>query len=167
MTMTHHAVLVLFWLILGSCIGSFLNVCIYRIPRGMSLSRPRSRCPACGGKILARHNLPVVGWLILGGRCRECRGPIPSRYPAVELGVGMLFALPYMVAVAVSAGDPWERIGPVPLLGLLAASWAISGVGVFALLVGRDDRASLTERPAAGGCAGPASIAPRSPADRD
>jgi prepilin signal peptidase PulO-like enzyme (type II secretory pathway) len=167
MTICHHAVLVLFWLVLGSCIGSFLNVCIHRIPRGMSLLRPRSRCPACGATILARHNLPILGWLILGGRCRECRGPIPSRYPAVELGVGVLFALPYIVAVTMCAGDPWERIGPAPLLGLLAASWTISGFGVFAMLLGRDNQAALTERRAAGGCAGPASIAPHSPVDRD
>jgi leader peptidase (prepilin peptidase)/N-methyltransferase len=165
--MTHHAVLALFWLSLGCCVGSFLNVCIYRLPRGMSIVRPRSRCPSCCARILARHNLPVLGWLILGGRCRECRRPIPARYPAVELGVGLVFALPYVVAVVVSAGDPWERIGPAPLLGLLAASWTVSVLWVFTGLAGRETRKSIIERRAAGGCEGRASIALRSPAGHD
>src|SRR3954449_12313693 len=77
--------------LLGLAIGSFLNVVIYRLPRGESLSRPPSHCPSCAAPIRARHNLPVLGWLILRGRCADCSAPISVRYPAVELGTAVLF----------------------------------------------------------------------------
>ena len=77
---------------LGLCIGSFLNVVIYRVPRGQSIVKPRSRCPACGTTLAAHDNIPVVSWLVLRGRCRTCRGPISVRYPLVELATGALFA---------------------------------------------------------------------------
>ncbi|HJP78868.1 MAG TPA: prepilin peptidase [Pseudonocardiaceae bacterium] len=78
--------------LLGLLIGSFLNVVIHRVPRGESLVSPPSRCPKCGADIKARHNVPVVGWLVLRGRCAECRAPISVRYPLVELGTGLVFA---------------------------------------------------------------------------
>lgn len=78
--------------LLGLLIGSFLNVVIHRVPRGESLVRPPSHCPNCGADIKARHNVPVVGWLVLRGRCAECRAPISVRYPLVELGTGLVFA---------------------------------------------------------------------------
>jgi prepilin signal peptidase PulO-like enzyme (type II secretory pathway) len=167
MTLTHHGVLLLLWTILGSCVGSFLNVCVHRIPRRMSLLRPRSRCPRCGSPIRARDNIPVLGWLILGGRCRECRGPIPARYPAVELAVGAVFALPYLVAVAVAVGDPWERIGAERLLAILLATWTASGVGILVMLVGCETRWTFTGHRAGGGCEGPASSALRPRAGPD
>jgi len=77
----------------GLVIGSFLNVVIYRVPRGESVVRPRSRCPGCGAEIAARDNIPVLSWLLLRGRCRHCGGPISWRYPAVELLTGALFAM--------------------------------------------------------------------------
>jgi leader peptidase (prepilin peptidase)/N-methyltransferase len=157
MTLAHHAVLLLFGIVLGTCVGSFLNVCIYRIPRKMSLLRPRSRCPRCGTAIRARHNVPVLGWLVLGGRCRECRGPISARYPAVELAVGVVFALPYLVAIATASGDPWERIGAVRLFGLLLAAWTATVLALFLALVGCERRGWFTGRRAAGGCEGPVS----------
>ena len=172
MTMTHHALLVLAFTILGACLGSFLNVCVYRIPRGMSLLRPRSRCPHCGSAILARHNVPLLGWLVLRGRCRGCRGAISPRYPAVELAVGLLMALPYLVAVLYYAGDPWERIGVGRVLRLLVASWLAAGLGVYAILAGRDTGWSFSaipvggRRPRGGGGEGPPSSVPRSRADR-
>lgn len=74
------------WLaILGLCLGSFLNVVVHRLPRGLSLLRPGSRCPRCQHPIRPWDNLPVVGYLILGGRCRDCRETISIRYPLVEL----------------------------------------------------------------------------------
>ena len=81
------------WLfMLGASVGSFLNVVVYRLPRGMSLLRPASRCPACGAPIVPRDNLPIVGWLLLAGRCRACGQTISARYPMVELWVAVLFA---------------------------------------------------------------------------
>ena len=168
MTMAQHVVLILFWTVLGACVGSFLNVCVYRIPRRMSVLRPRSRCPRCGFAILARHNVPVLGWLILRGRCRDCRGPIPGRYPAVELGVGLLFASPYILAVSLYRGDPWEAIGVGRMMALLLASWTVAVLGLFAALVRLETRRSFSghraavPRRAAAGCGGPASSVPRS-----
>src|SRR5574341_217767 len=76
--------------ILGAALGSFLNVVIYRLPRGESLVRPRSRCPHCGTAIAAYDNIPVLSYLILRGRCRNCGQPISPRYPIVELTAGLL-----------------------------------------------------------------------------
>lgn len=77
----------------GLLVGSFLNVVAHRLPRGESLIRPRSRCPRCGAPVRARDNVPVLGWLTLHGRCRDCGEPISRRYPAVELATGALYAL--------------------------------------------------------------------------
>lgn len=77
--------------LLGLAIGSFLNVVIYRVPAELSLSSPPSRCPACEHPIRKRHNIPVLGWLILRGRCADCATPISARYPLVELLTAALF----------------------------------------------------------------------------
>lgn len=71
--------------ILGLLVGSFLNVCIYRLPHDLSVVSPGSRCPKCGKPLRWYHNIPVVSWLALGRRCAYCRTPIPWRYPLVEL----------------------------------------------------------------------------------
>jgi leader peptidase (prepilin peptidase)/N-methyltransferase len=78
--------------LLGLAIGSFLNVVIYRVPAGESVVRPASRCPSCGAEIRNRHNVPVLGWLVLHGKCYDCKAPISVRYPLVELATGLLFA---------------------------------------------------------------------------
>ena len=78
-------------LLLGACIGSFLNVVVHRLPRGESLVRPRSRCPGCGAFIAARDNVPVLSWLLLRGRCRQCRVAISPRYPLVEMATAVVF----------------------------------------------------------------------------
>lgn len=75
----------------GLALGSFLNVCIYRMPRGLSIVRPRSACPQCKTPIRAYDNIPLFSWLWLRGRCRRCRRPISARYPAVELLTALLF----------------------------------------------------------------------------
>jgi len=90
--MTVTALVVVFVGLLGLAIGSFLNVVVYRLPRGESLARPGSRCPECGHPIRDQHNVPVVGWLMLRGRCADCGTPISARYPLVELGTGLAFA---------------------------------------------------------------------------
>jgi leader peptidase (prepilin peptidase)/N-methyltransferase len=79
--------------VLGLVIGSFLNVVVHRVPRGESVVSPPSACPRCGNPIRARHNVPVLGWLVLRGRCHDCASPISARYPLVEAGTGALFAL--------------------------------------------------------------------------
>jgi leader peptidase (prepilin peptidase)/N-methyltransferase len=79
----------------GLVVGSFVNVVVHRVPRGESVVRPRSRCPACGRPIPALENVPVLSWLALRGRCRGCGGRIAARYPLVELATGAVFALLY------------------------------------------------------------------------
>src|SRR4029077_8676174 len=87
------------WLVLGlafafgACVGSFLNVCIYRLPEDESVVRPGSRCPGCGTPIGWRDNIPILSWLVLGARCRACRAPIAARYPLVEAATGGLAVL--------------------------------------------------------------------------
>jgi len=79
--------------VLGSAVGSFLNVVAHRVPRGLSVVNPPSACPDCGTPIRNRHNVPVLGWLVLRGRCYDCKAPISARYPLVEAGVAALFVL--------------------------------------------------------------------------
>src|SRR6266540_3233094 len=79
--------------LLGLAVGSFLNVVIYRVPRGESVVSPGSHCPKCGRPIRGRHNVPVLGWLVLRGRCYDCGAPISVRYPLVEAATGVLFGL--------------------------------------------------------------------------
>ncbi len=77
--------------LLGLVMGSFANVCIHRLPEHRSVVWVRSACPACGRKVRARDNVPLLSWLVLGGRCRDCRAPIPGRYPLVEALGGLLY----------------------------------------------------------------------------
>lgn len=109
---------VVFVFLLGVAVGSFLNVVIHRVPRKESVVSPASRCPQCGNPIRSRHNLPVLGWLILRGRCADCRTPISVRYPLVELGTGLLFA-----ALA------W-RLDRLDLLAALPAYLWFAGAGI-------------------------------------
>jgi leader peptidase (prepilin peptidase)/N-methyltransferase len=83
----------IFFFIIGSVIGSFLNVVIHRVPNEESIVFPNSACPKCHSNIAAYDNIPVVSWLILGGKCRKCKNPISFRYPAVEILTGVLFTL--------------------------------------------------------------------------
>jgi leader peptidase (prepilin peptidase)/N-methyltransferase len=95
----------------GACWGSFLNVCIYRIPAELSVVKPRSRCPKCMTNLAWKDNIPIFGWIFLGGKCRYCKAPISPRYPSIELLTAILFtlvwlaypyqwvALPYMLMV--------------------------------------------------------------------
>lgn len=79
--------------VLGLMVGSFLNVCIGRLPAGMSIVSPPSRCPSCQTPLKWRDNIPVLSWIWLGGKCRTCQAPISPRYPIVELATGAVFVL--------------------------------------------------------------------------
>lgn len=81
--------------VLGLAFGSFLNVCIYRLPRGISAVWPVSKCPKCEQPIKFYDNVPVLSWLFLGGRCRRCREPISPRYMVIEILTGLLFLVCY------------------------------------------------------------------------
>jgi len=83
----------LYAFLVGMCVGSFLNVCIARWPRELSVIRPRSRCPHCGHQLSWYENIPVASWLVLRARCRCCDEPISAVYPLSEIGVGLLWAL--------------------------------------------------------------------------
>jgi leader peptidase (prepilin peptidase)/N-methyltransferase len=85
---------------LGLIFGSFLNVCIYRLPRELSVVTPRSQCPSCGTPIAFYDNIPVLSWLILKGKCRNCGGAISPRYVFVELLTGVFFLISYLAAGA-------------------------------------------------------------------
>jgi leader peptidase (prepilin peptidase)/N-methyltransferase len=81
---------------IGACIGSFLNVCIGRWPEGLSVVKPRSRCPKCGHQIKATENIPLLSWLLLRGRCSGCGERISIQYPVVELLVGLLWLAAFL-----------------------------------------------------------------------
>ena len=113
--------------LLGLAVGSFLNVVIHRVPRGQSLARPGSRCPHCGSAVRNRHNVPLLGWLMLRGRCADCGTPISVRYPLVEAGTAALF-------VAVTARFGWSPELPAYLyLASIAVALAAIDVDVMRL----------------------------------
>jgi leader peptidase (prepilin peptidase) / N-methyltransferase len=114
--------------ILGLAVGSFLNVVIWRVPRGESIVHPRSHCPACDHELRVRDNVPVLSWLLLHGRCRDCHTPIAARYPLVELGTAALFAI---VGFAF-AGRPWAL--PAYLL-VAAALVAIAAIDLDQMII--------------------------------
>ncbi len=104
----------------GLAIGSFLNVVVYRVPAGMSVVRPRSACPNCGHEITARDNVPVVSWLLLRGKCRECAEPISKRYPLVELAGAAVFVIVGIWAAPAIAAAPNAVLASAAVLRLLA-----------------------------------------------
>lgn len=105
---------------LGLVIGSFLNVVAYRLPRGESLVRPRSRCTSCGSEVRPYDNVPVVSWLLLRGRCRHCGERISARYPLIEALTGAAF-----VAVVVKDGASRSLLLDLPFVAMLVAVAAI------------------------------------------
>lgn len=111
--------------VLGLLIGSFLNVVIHRVPAGLSLVAPGSACPHCGHPVRPYDNVPVVSWLALRARCRDCSAPISARYPLVELATGALF---------VAAG--W-RFGSTPYT---VAALALMAAGVALFMIDLDHR---------------------------
>src|SRR5919199_3835360 len=145
----------------GLVIGSFLNVVAYRLPRGLSIVRPRSRCTTCGEEVRSYDRVPLVSWLALRGRCRHCGDSISARYPALELVTGLVFAavvlvrgadrgllldLPFAaMLIAVASIDLEHRIVPNRILAPLAV-WAVAAGAVV-------DLHAMPERLIAGGAA--------------
>ena len=140
--------------VMGLVVGSFLNVVIYRLPRGESLIGPRSRCPGCETQIAAYDNIPVLSWLLLRGRCRQCGMRISARYPFVEVATALLFVA--VVLVEDAGQDVWIGLAfvtllvPVTLIDLdlqiipnrLLAPGAVVGLALVASPASRRPRAS-------------------------
>lgn len=136
---------ILYLTVVGAALGSFLNVCVYRWPAGESVVRPRSRCPGCGETIRWRDNIPVLSWILLRGRCRQCGIGISVQYPLVELTVALVWlgmalwlgpgveavrgALFLTILLGIAIIDGRHRIIPDQLslggvlAGLLLAAW--------------------------------------------
>jgi leader peptidase (prepilin peptidase)/N-methyltransferase len=100
----NHAIFILFLFAFGACVGSFLNVVVWRLPRNESLVHPGSHCPKCNHPLAWYDNLPVIGWIVLGGKCRYCRAAISPRYPIVEFVTGALFVLYYVTFFILQRG---------------------------------------------------------------
>jgi leader peptidase (prepilin peptidase)/N-methyltransferase len=107
--------------VLGASVGSFLNVVGYRLQRGISMMSPGSQCPSCKRPIRWRHNVPVLGWALLRGRCRDCRHPISLYYPAVEAGTGGLYLAAGLI---VAQRHAWSSL-PLVLGTLTVAAMVI------------------------------------------
>src|SRR5690349_13827767 len=131
----HDLILILFLFALGACVGSFLNVVIWRLPRGESLVTPPSHCPKCNKQLKWYDNIPILGWIKLAGKCRYCAQPISIRYPLVELLTALLFVFYYVMFFIVQVGpchplralditDDWPIFGLylATVAALLAAS---------------------------------------------
>lgn len=118
--------------VFGLAIGSFLNVVIWRVPRGESVVRPRSHCPDCGTAIAPRDEVPVLSWVLLRGRCRACGVRFGARYPLVELTCGLLFA-------AMAARFPWPGSGAESIRSLPAFLY-LAGVGLALAVIDIDTK---------------------------
>lgn len=126
--------------VLGALIGSFLNVVIHRVPAGLSVVHPPSACPNCGNRIRPYDNIPVISWLVLRGRCRDCGTPISARYPLIEAGTAVAFGLvaAWMLSPLSPAGDIVAAAGERGLLAgallLVAYLWlAASSIALTAI----------------------------------
>jgi leader peptidase (prepilin peptidase)/N-methyltransferase len=164
-----HLFYIPFVFAIGACVGSFLNVVVYRLPRGLSLISPPSRCPKCETPLAWYDNIPVFGWIFLRGKCRYCRQPISPRYPIFEAITGLLFVFYYVMFFLERLGPPEEMNWPIYglymalIAGLLAASlidaelfiipagipWWLAAIGVIvhATIDQRGTAGSLIEPP--------------------
>jgi leader peptidase (prepilin peptidase)/N-methyltransferase len=114
--------------VFGSMVGSFLNVVVYRVPLKRSIVAPPSACTNCGMRIKGYDNIPILSWLLLGGKCRHCKGTISARYPLVELGMGIFFVI--------VAWKFWPSTGSSYLL--LIAFLSLAAVSVVLALIDLD-----------------------------
>lgn len=154
MTAAHHLIVAGLSMVVGLCVGSFLNVCIHRLPLGLSLLRPRSRCPQCLNTIRARDNIPVLSWCLLRAKCRECMAAISPRYVVVELIVGLLFAGSYLALAAFPAVELWDVIGPLGVLGATLVLWLLISLMVVCGVIVGDGRGPSARLAGGGGVGG-------------
>ena len=136
--MIPDTVFIVFAFLLGSCIGSFLNVVVWRVPRGKSIFWPASACPKCHHHLSAGDNIPVFGWILLGGKCRYCKEPISARYPIIEAITGLLFVLYYVCFFMLQLGPTTINVGDFGIiehtfLSSIQSDYAI--YGVYMLLI--------------------------------
>jgi len=128
--------LLILWLAaVGACVGSFLNVVIYRVPRGKSIVSPPSHCPKCNHIIRSFDNIPVFGWFLLGGKCRDCKLPISFRYPLIET-IACIIVTTYSVLLLIPVDLLLEEV-PVELV-LAKIAW-FSVLHLFLLTLGMID----------------------------
>ncbi len=120
----------------GACIGSLINVLVYRLPRGQSVVFPASACPACGARLTWRENIPIFGWLLLKGKCRFCKSSISAEYPIVETLVAAIFG--GLVALWYVIPNPYGGKGPVWLgfdWGSLQPEWTMNGLVTWPIML--------------------------------
>ncbi len=141
-----HLIYIIFLFALGACVGSFLNVVVYRLPHGKSwwdgikrLTYPPSHCPNCNTPLAWSDNIPVLGWIMLRGQCRYCHVPISKRYPLVEAATGLIFVLYYVSFFLLDLGPclaaPPSQWGVIaqPVHMEISRDWPIYGLYMFAL----------------------------------
>lgn len=114
----------LFVFAFGACVGSLINVVAYRMPKGLSIVRPPSRCPSCATKLGWRDNIPILGWIVLRGRCRYCATRISPQYPIVEAAVASLFLLFFVAFLGIDRGASLAGVD----IGLVRPEWALNEV---------------------------------------
>ena len=127
MDLHYFCVFLLFSFAMGACIASFLNVCIWRLPRNESVVRPASHCPKCNAPIRWHQNIPIISYVALGGKCANCKRPISMRYTVVELLGGVLFLSAYLQwAMPVAFGDlPVAGLRPLFSIGCVPVYWLV------------------------------------------
>jgi leader peptidase (prepilin peptidase)/N-methyltransferase len=141
--LAQHIVFIVFVFAFGACVGSFLNVVVWRLPRGQSLVFPRSRCPKCEHALSWRDNIPVFGWIFLRGKCRYCGAAIAARYPIIEAITGLIFVLYYVCFFLLQIGpcaqsvpmmmDEFGRLVPMPRMLMIQRDWPIYALYMFCL----------------------------------
>jgi leader peptidase (prepilin peptidase) / N-methyltransferase len=135
---TIHLACVIGLPLVGVLFGSFLNVCIWRLPHRESIVRPRSRCPECNAPIRAYDNIPILSWFFLKARCRDCKAPISWRYPLVEFAVGawfLLIGLSTTKTLAIRVGPPVDLTGWFVNFGIGQTGLLLLGFLLIGLMV--------------------------------
>jgi len=140
----HHIAIGIFVFCFGACVGSFLNVVIYRLPAGMSVSTPPSRCPTCGALLrFGRENLPILGWFMVRGKCRYCGVKVSAEYMIIELLMALTFLGFYIVLFAMTPQTPWwGQIGGawwyfngLPMVWPVFTAWMFLVAGLVAMTI--------------------------------